>query len=280
MERASVAAGAMASLAAKLNSIIMPRYELMAGARADALFLRAELGSMHAFLERLSAAPDPDAQARAWVREVRELAYDVEDAVDEFMHRVDAAHGVAAPPNNHGSGTLQGFVSRVARLASAAWTRLRLANELKGLKARAAEVSERRSRYKYGEDIYVLSGDHTVADPRINALYADTPDLVGVGGPMVDIVEWVMGGATATLKVLSIVGPGGLGKTTLAMEVFRRVGGQFGCRAFAPVSQKLDMKKLLKDLLSQVAQGGADCVDSWEEGQLIRKLRECLINRR
>ena len=165
-----MAAGAMASLAAKLNSIVMPRYELMAGARADALFLRAELGSMHAFLERLSAEPGPDAQARAWTREVRELAYDVEDAVDEFVHRVDdnAAHGVAAPPTNHGRpGTLQGFVSRVARLASAAWTRLRLANELKGLMAHAY--------YKYGKDIYVPPY------PRINTLYADAPDLVGVG---------------------------------------------------------------------------------------------------
>ncbi|XP_034569924.1 disease resistance protein RGA5-like [Setaria viridis] len=84
-------------------------------------------------------------------------------------------------------------------------------------------------------------------DPRINILYADVPDLVGVDGPMSDIVEWLMGGTT-TLKVLSIVGFGGLGKTTLTMEVFRR--------------------KLLKDLLS------------WEEGRLIRKLRECLLNKR
>lgn len=114
-------------------------------------------------------------------------------------------------------------------------------------------------------------------DPRINILYADVPDQVGVDGPMSDIVEWLMGGTT-TLKVLSIVGFGGLGKTTLAMEVFRRVGAQFGCRAFAAVSQKLDMK-LLKDLLSQVAQG-ADGMDTWEEGRLIRKLRECLLNKR
>ncbi|KAF8780740.1 hypothetical protein HU200_001348 [Digitaria exilis] len=117
------------------------------------------------------------------------------------------------------------------------------------------------------------------ADPRINTLYADVPDLVGIDGAISDIAEWLMAG-TATLKVLSIVGFCGLGKTTLAMEVFRRVGGQFGCRAFAAVLQKLDMKKLLKDLLSQVARGEADGMDTWEEGKLIRKLRECLLNRR
>ena len=98
---------------------------------------------------------------------MRELAYDVEDTVDEFMHRVDDAHGVAGPPNNHGSGTLLGFVSRVAQLMRTAWMRLRLANELKGLMAHAY--------YKYGEDIYVPPY------PRINTLYTDAPDLVGVG---------------------------------------------------------------------------------------------------
>lgn len=266
----------MASLAVKLNSILMPKYELMAGARADVLFLRAELESMHAFLERLSTVRDPDAQVKAWAKEVRELAYDAEDTIDEFMWHVDdaAAHGAATP--NHWLG----LVSRARRLVSMACTRLRLASELKGLKARAVEVSQRRSRYKYdSEDMWVLAGEHMVADPRINALYADVPDLVGIDGPMSGIVEWLMGGTT-TLKVLSIVGFGGLGKTTLAMEVFRRVGGQFSCRAFAAVSQKLDVKKLLKDLLSQVAQGEADGMDTWEESQLIRKLRERLLNRR
>ena len=125
-------------------------------------------------------------------------------------------------------------MSRVAQLASAAWTRLRLANELKGLNARAAEVSERRARYKYGEDMACAPpGDRAAAtDPRINALYADAPDLVGVGGAVGDIVGWVMGGATATLKVLSVVGPGGLGMTTLAMEV-RCSGGLEGSSAAA-----------------------------------------------
>ncbi|TVU00190.1 hypothetical protein EJB05_54396, partial [Eragrostis curvula] len=117
------------------------------------------------------------------------------------------------------------------------------------------------------------------ADPRISVLYADAPDLVGIDRPAGDIGNW-LSDETSRLKVLSIVGFGGLGKTTLAMEVYRRVGGRFSCRAFAAVSQKLDMKKLLKDLLSQVAQNEVDHMDNWEEGQLIRKLRECLLNKR
>ena len=46
------------------------------------------------------------------------------------------------------------------------------------------------------------------------------------------------------------------------------------------MSQKLDAKKLLKDLLSQVAQEEVDRMDTWEESQLMRKLRERLLNKR
>ncbi|KAF8780741.1 hypothetical protein HU200_001349 [Digitaria exilis] len=86
----------MASIAEKLNSILMPKYELMAGARADVIFLHAELESMHAFLERLSMVRDPDGQVKVWAKEVRELAYDAEDAIDELMHHIDGG----ATPNH------------------------------------------------------------------------------------------------------------------------------------------------------------------------------------
>lgn len=160
----------MASLVTKLNAILKPKYELMAGARADVLFLRAELESMHAFLDKLSAVRDPSAQVKAWTKEVRELAYDIEDTMDEFMRRVDYVHGSGPFGSSRGLLDLAG---RVTRLVSTAWTHLHLTGELKGLKARAVEVSERRSRYRFGgEDDVWASGDRMVADPRINVLYA------------------------------------------------------------------------------------------------------------
>lgn len=266
----------MVSLAGKLSTVLGPKYELMAGARTDIIFLRSELESMHAFLENLSTVQAPDAQVRCWMKEVRELAYDIEDSLDEFMHRVEADGAATASP--HGSSSLMRFSGRIKQFLRTGWTHLRLANEIKGLKARAIEISERRSRYKLVEDIW-MPGSHMSADPRINVLYEDAPDLVGIERPAGDIENWLMDDIN-TVKVISIIGFGGLGKTTLAMEVYRRIGGRFSCRAFAAVSQKLDMKKLLKDLLSQVSHNEADHMDNWEEGQLIRKLRECLLNKR
>jgi hypothetical protein len=56
------------------------------------------------------------------------------------------------------------------------------------------------------------------------------------------------------LKVVPILGPGCLGKTTLARVLYNRIGTQFDCRAFIIVSKKPDMKKLFCDLFSQLRQ--------------------------
>uniref|UniRef100_A0ACD5UGH9 Uncharacterized protein n=1 Tax=Avena sativa TaxID=4498 RepID=A0ACD5UGH9_AVESA len=78
----------------------------------------------------------------------------------------------------------------------------------------------------------------------------------------------------------SIVGCGGLGKTTLAMEVCHQIGGNFQCQAAVSVSRTLDLKKLLKDMLYQIDQYEYSQSEMWDEEQLVRRLRHILEGRR
>jgi len=43
---------------------------------------------MEAFLLKMSEVEDPDPQDKVWMNEVRELSYDMEDAIDDFMQSV------------------------------------------------------------------------------------------------------------------------------------------------------------------------------------------------
>jgi disease resistance protein RPM1 len=52
--------------------------------------------------------------------------------------------------------------------------------------------------------------------------------------------------------VLSIVGFGGVGKTTIANALYQKFGDQFDCRAMVTVSQSSDIEAILRSILSQV----------------------------
>jgi translation initiation factor RLI1 len=92
-----------------------------------------------------------------------------------------------------------------------------------------------------------------VVDPRLTALYRDSANLVGIDAQKNELVNWAMDKGKQ-LKVMSIVGCGGLGKTTLANEVYHEVGDKFDCKSFISVSQKPEMIGLLNNMLSQLQQ--------------------------
>lgn len=87
-----------------------------------------------------------------------------------------------------------------------------------------------------------------------------------------------------------MVGFAGVGKTTLAMAVYRSLEGRFQCRAFVTVSRRFDIRRVLKDILQQVtASTGRNSstpdpaiagVETWEVSQLMDELRDKLKDKR
>ncbi|KAG2556776.1 hypothetical protein PVAP13_8NG152100 [Panicum virgatum] len=158
-----------------------------------------------------------------------------------------------------------------------------LAEEIQELKSLAIELSERAKRY----DIHQCLGafppsrhQQVRLDPRAPALFQEARDLVGIDGPRREIIELLKAEEDKRHKVVSIYGTAGQGKTTLAMEVYRKITGPFDCRAFVSVSQTPNIKKLLRDILSQISKNMFEQSQSWETEQLIRTIREYLMDMR
>ncbi|KAM0855983.1 hypothetical protein ACQ4PT_049413 [Festuca glaucescens] len=274
----SVSEGAIGSLLGKLGDLLAGNYKLLKEAIDDIMSLKAELESMRAFLERMSEAEEePDKQAKCWANEVRDLSYDIEDSVDEFMRPVECES------NSKPSGFFKGFIHRTMNLLTAMNSQHKIAKEFRGLKRHVIEASERRTRYKI--DDAVFKPNNTSIDIHMLAIYEDTAGLVGIDGPRDELIELMVGeeGVSAQqMKGLSIMGFGGLGKTTLANQIYDKLNGQFECRAFVSVSQKPNIRNIFRRMLSQVG-----CVvpegtnmDIWAEDELISALREFLMDKR
>uniref|UniRef100_R7W2S3 Putative disease resistance protein RGA4 n=1 Tax=Aegilops tauschii TaxID=37682 RepID=R7W2S3_AEGTA len=114
-------------------------------------------------------------------------------------------------------------------------------------------------------------------DPRISVIYKHAAALVGTDGPKKEVVS-LLTVTEKKLKVVSIVGFGGLGKTTLSNQVYNDLDGQFDCKAFIPVSQKPDMPRLLNSLRLKL--GINDSSGICEVQDIIDQLREHLANKR
>ncbi|TKW08711.1 hypothetical protein SEVIR_6G041900v4 [Setaria viridis] len=268
----SVSMGVMEPLLSKLSKLMEEEYDKLRGVSKQIKFLRDELRAMSPALEMLGDARDLSPLMRDWRNELRELAYDMEDCVDSFLARVDDHE------QHHGGlagilGLFRKFKKMVARHE--------IACQIEELKKRVMEVSERHKRYNFVESGSSHSSTCLV-DPRLPALYEDIDRLVGIDGSRKHIIELLAmesTGSSAKLKVVSIVGCGGLGKTTLAKQVFNTIKSQFSCAAFVSVSQSPDVGRILRDIAKGVGLSDKTAQDD-DEQQLIDKLREHLQDKR
>jgi Holliday junction resolvasome RuvABC ATP-dependent DNA helicase subunit len=116
-------------------------------------------------------------------------------------------------------------------------------------------------------------------DPRLRALYKEATELVGIDGPRDELVKWLNEKEGKSLRFVSIVGYGGLGKTTLATQIWANLGaGVFECGAFVSISRKPDMKAILKSIFSQISKQEYSGLDDIKT--IMDKIREFLQNGR
>lgn len=298
----SVFEGSLGNVLEKLQ-LLAAECSRIRGVGKQIVFLSSELASMQALLRKVAAmeADGPvDVQVKAWAREVREMAYDVEDCVDAFAHRqrLALAGGTGSTQGRQGQGGAGGgvkeFFARCARFLLTLRSWRQFASQIDALKARAVEAGERRERYRL-DDLAGASSSSSCSgvDPRLSALFADEDCLVGIDGPRDELVRWLLepeGGASSSSapaamhhpKALSIVGFGGLGKTTLANQVFRKIEHHFVCKAFVSVSQKPNLKHILRDCLHQLCHDGEFVreICMWDEKEIITKTREYIAAKR
>jgi len=206
------------------------------------------------------------------MKEVRELSYDIEDSLDDFRVRVDDD---SAKPD--------GFIDKCKNLLAKTKARRRIAKAIQDLKVQLKEVSERNARYWQISNT-VMNTSNNIVDRRALAIFEDASRLVGIDQPKQEIISFLKkedGGISSQQpKIVSIVGIGGIGKTTLANRVYEELKDQFQCRAFLSVSRNPDMVKILRTILSQVT-GQRYCeTEAGSIQQLIMEINEFLRTKR
>lgn len=274
---AAVVSAILRTLAPKIFSLLQENHRLQRNLECDIQYIRRELRMIAAAIEdhdQQSLSNGASDVQRFWIEAVRELAYSIEDSIDRFLHRV-----TGEPP------TLR---QRGHQLKMA--TRTSFASEIRELRRKSEEISKLRDKYIGSgggpSSSSSVASATSKSSNRARTFQTDTTatDTVGMEGPISELLELMREaeGQSGKLKVISIVGFGGLGKTVLARHAYERVAveEQYEPCIWVHASEN-SAWCVLKEILSKVT-GVEDhgYFDNFDLSNLIINLRNCLEPKR
>jgi hypothetical protein len=224
----TAAAGALGPILKKLSSLLGDEYKLQEGTRRDIECMKSDLEPVHDLLGKLWGRLDLDVACKDWMTKARELSYDMEDDIDSFADGLER--------DDEGSFIQHGdTVSPFKELMD--WVRYQYYVTIQ-----CGEMQ------KIGDTI--CNRSKLITDPRAHFLHKDASELVGMEEKKEELIELL-----EEHEMVCIVGPAGMGKTTLADLVYQTIGDQFQFRAFVSLHPRPNMTEILGTILSQVTDG-------------------------
>ncbi|KAI8009525.1 putative disease resistance protein [Camellia lanceoleosa] len=231
-------------LLANLAPFLQQEANLLIGVQEEIEYIRDEFERMTAFLRVADAMEENNPQLKVWVRQVREAAYDIGDVLELYMLRLG---------HHHGAG-FRGSLRKVSCFIKTSIARHQIASEVQRMKSRVEEISKGHQRYHYihgtleqGSSSRSTGLNTAYHDYRGDALLLHESELVGIDKPKLQLIRWLVH-EDPRLKVFSVSGMGGLGKTTLVKKVFDDavVKNHFQSHVWITVSESFKIQVLLK----------------------------------
>ncbi|KAL6653570.1 hypothetical protein ACP70R_008494 [Stipagrostis hirtigluma subsp. patula] len=278
----SLAVGALGALTPKLLKLLEDEYVKQTGLKREIQSLCEELKMMYAALEDMSKVPPEHLSNtdKVRARQVQELSYDMEDAVDAYMVRVADRQPADAGDPNKFKKVFKKMIRKAARVTKFK-DRRNISDKIKDIKKLSKELSELHAKYKFSGAAPAVN---TCVDPRVINLYKNKGELIGIEESKNELIRRLTYPEDdKSLKIVSVVGCGGLGKTTLAQLVHDQLKQQsFDCSAFVSVGRNPNITNTLREILNKLRKTAGQGVDtaSCNATQFIEELREFLQDRR
>ena len=244
----SLARSVLDGVLSSAGSAIADEVARLIGVPKEVDFIRNEMEMMQAFLKVASAHPEATARndiVKTWVKQVRDLAYDVEDCLLDFALYADRTSS-----------------SRLGSwLPGAIAGRRRIAERIRDLKASVEALNQRHQRYL---QIAVGPGaggvipeaqsssssalhehdEHSAAE-----LAFQVSGIIGRDTEIKEVTKLLSGNNNdgGALRVVSVWGMGGMGKSSLVRMVHNdpELLAEFDCRAWVTVPHPLDNPDVL-----------------------------------
>ncbi|VAI00172.1 unnamed protein product [Triticum turgidum subsp. durum] len=275
MEAAAVGT-AVGKLAPKLYGLLLANRKVRADLEHDIGSIKKELLMISAVIRQDDGrrrGGNDDVHSR-WIAMVRDLAREIEDCVDTFTHHVALRSGTS-------------WIRRKLHRVKTVRARNQFAAAIRRIKKKSAEAAMLRNKYEPDASSVLTTNFHTGNTGSSCNLVSESDDeedteadtvAVGIEAQRDELLEMIRGQQPEELKVVSLVGFGGIGKTLLARKAYNDTveEGEYNVRAWVRAADK-GSRYVLEEILRQLGIAGSS---SCHLKKLRASLRECLGTKR
>ncbi|GMY32034.1 disease resistance protein RPM1-like [Fagus crenata] len=265
-----------------LVPLLVQEARLLKGVHRKVASIKDELEIIQAFLKDTAEKDDISNVAKTWAKQVREEAFHIEDAIDEYIR-----HYAKQP---HGKRQSFHFLKKLFHSTIKLKPRHEIASEIQDISNNLKEKREMAVSYYHFNTMQQAgpSSDTrsvTRLDPRVASLSIEEAEVVGIESHKAELIKRLLEEPSERM-VISVVGIGGLGKTTLVKKVYddEKVAAHFDCKAWITVSQSYKMEELLRDMINQLYKSRKEIAPSeihtMKETSLIEELQQYLHEQR
>ncbi|XP_078149589.1 disease resistance protein RPP13-like isoform X3 [Carex rostrata] len=255
----------------KLADVILNEAQFLGGVGKKVEQVNRELTRIQCCLQDADSKRKGDARVQNWLNELRDVAYRIEDTTDTFFLKV-----------GYTDATFSQKLRRLCNKPREVYFLHKLGTELDDILNVLEDISKSRVTYGISDLKDKSEGEVAVVMPHRRATYQDVneTEVVGMQADKNNILKLLAPDQTPRRAVITIVGPGGLGKTTLAHMVYRSAKERFDYHVMLSVSQQYILTDILRKMIKEDKHSVPDNQIKDDLGDLINKVKEFLSNRR